>query len=112
MDNALKYHTIILELLNEFVTFWHNGDGVERKVLYDAQSTTYTLVSYGWQDKKHYLHGITFHLHRVDTKIWIHQNNTQYLIADELVEKGVARKDIVLGFVEPEARAYSGFAVA
>ena len=34
------------------------------------------------------------------------------MIADELVEKGVAKEDIVLGFIEPEARQYSGFAAA
>jgi hypothetical protein len=112
MDNTLKYHNSIMELLNEFITFWHNGDGVERKVLYDAQSKTYTLVSYGWQEKKRYLHGIAFHLQIIDSKVWIHQNNTAYLIADELIEKGVAREDIVLGFLPERDRAYSGFAVA
>jgi hypothetical protein len=48
----------------------------------------------------------------IDTKVWIHQNNTQYLIADELIEKGVAQEDIVLGFLSEQDRAYSGFAVA
>jgi XisI protein len=112
MDNTLNYHIIIMELLDEYIVFWQNGDGIERKVLYDNTSKTYTLVSYGWQDKKRYLHGISFHLQIIDSKVWIHQNNTQYLIADELIEKGVARTDIVLGFIHERDRAYSGFASA
>jgi hypothetical protein len=101
-----------MELLNEFIAFWQNGDGVERKVLYDEASKTYTLISYGWQDKKRYLHGTAFHLQIIGTKVWIHQNNTEAMITDELIEKGVAREDIVLGFLPERDRAYSGFAVA
>lgn len=33
------------------------------------------------------------------------------MIADELMERGGGQSDIVLGFVAPSARAYSGFAV-
>jgi hypothetical protein len=112
MDKTLKYHTIILELLGEFVDFWHNGDGVERKVLYDEKSQTYTLIYYGWQDNKRYLHGVSFHLQRIEDKIWIHQNNTQYLIADELIEKGIAKEDIILGFSYEVHRQYENNHVA
>jgi hypothetical protein len=45
-------------------------------------------------------------------KIWIQCNNTEREIVDELMEKGVERQDIVLGFIPPYARIHSGFAVA
>ena len=103
MDKKLRYHKSILELLAEYVDFWHNDDGIERKVLYDEKSKTYTLLYYGWQYGKRYLHGISFHLQLKGESVWIHQNNTQYLIADELIENGIAKEDIVLGFLhEPK----------
>lgn len=55
---------------------------------------------------------MAFHFDIVDEKIWIQQNNTEAMIADELVERGVPATDIVLGFVVPDARQFSGFAVA
>jgi XisI protein len=107
MDKALKYHHIISELFEEFINFWDNGDGVQRKSLYDEHSKTYTLVYYGWQDNKRYLHGIAFHLQLLDDEVWIHQNNTQYLIIDELVEKGIEKTDIVIGFIPNMVKKYT-----
>ena len=34
------------------------------------------------------------------------------MIADELVARGVPKSDIVLGFIAPEVRTYTGFAAA
>ena len=34
------------------------------------------------------------------------------MVADELIERGVAQEDIVLGFQPPYARPYTGFATA
>ena len=48
----------------------------------------------------------------INEKIWIQQNNTEAKIVDELLERGVLREDIVLGFQHPQTRAISGFAVA
>lgn len=112
MDKSLIYHNTILAVLQEFVDFWENGDGIIRNVFYDNSNQTYMLVGYGWQEKKRYIHSVYFHLQLIGTKVWIHQNNTQYLIADELIEKGVNREDIVLGFLSERDREYSGFAVA
>jgi hypothetical protein len=39
-------------------------------------------------------------------------NNTEYEVVDEFMAAGVDRNDIVLGFVPPQARHFSGFAVA
>ncbi|TAF92595.1 MAG: hypothetical protein EAZ32_00835 [Cytophagia bacterium] len=39
-------------------------------------------------------------------------NNTEREIVDELLANGVPKSDIVLGFMPPHARHFSGFAVA
>jgi hypothetical protein len=48
----------------------------------------------------------------IDGKIWIQQNNLEELIVDELEAKGVEKSEIVLAFLPPEMREFSGFAVA
>ena len=47
-----------------------------------------------------------------DGKIWLLTDNTEEGIANELVEAGVPKESIVLGFYSPEMREVGEFAVA
>lgn len=40
------------------------------------------------------------------------RDGTEDGIANELVQAGIPKEDIVLGFHEPDVRPYTGFAVA
>ncbi len=51
------------------------------------------------------------HLDIIGDKIWIQRDGTDRPIADELVEAGVPKEDIVLAFYPENMRAYTGFAV-
>ena len=53
-----------------------------------------------------------FHLDIKNGKIWIQRNQTDRQIADELVEMGVPKEDIVLGIQPSYAREHTGFGVA
>jgi len=48
----------------------------------------------------------------IDGKIWIQRDGTEYGIANELVEAGIPKEHIVLGFQSEEVRPYTDFAVA
>lgn len=52
------------------------------------------------------------HLDIKEGKIWIWQNNTDAFVADDLVERGIPKTDIVLAFNAPQERQFTGFAVA
>lgn len=112
MDNTLKYQSIIIDLLNEYADFWKSTRGIQHQVIADKEQRHYQLVMLGWQDGKRYVHTLAFHIDIINGKVWIQQNNTEALIADELVAAGVQKNDIILGFIAPEARQYTGFAVA
>jgi hypothetical protein len=112
MDKIVKYQNAIISLFQEYDDFWGNSNGLKNHIIIDKERNSFAMVTMGWQNPNSYAHLLCFHIEIIDGKIWIHENNTEAMIADELVEKGVARKDIVLGFVEPVARAYSGYAVA
>ena len=47
-----------------------------------------------------------------DGKVWLQHDGTDILVAEKLLESGVAKSDLVLGFHEPLMRADTGFAVA
>ena len=110
MDKTIKYKKAILKLFHEYDQFWGKTGGLENRVVVDAKKQNYLFVSFGWQHPESYTHLLCFHVEIIADKVWIHENNTEALLADELVQKGVARTDIILGFVEPEVRIYTGFA--
>lgn len=77
----------------------------------DEEHHHFQLLSIGWHNNR-FIYTIAFHFDIIDNKVWIQQNNTDVLIADELNEKEIPKEDIVLGFLSQDARAYSGFAMA
>ena len=52
------------------------------------------------------------HFDIIDDKVWVQQNNTDWEVGDMLEERGVLKSDIVVGFLPPELRAYTKYAVA
>ncbi len=52
------------------------------------------------------------HLDIKDDKIWIQQNMTDVNLAQELLEMGIDKEDIVLGLQLPYKRPYTGYGVA
>jgi hypothetical protein len=50
--------------------------------------------------------------HIRDEKIWIQHDGTEGGIANELVERGVPKQDIVLAFHSPFKRQFTEFAVS
>ncbi|MEM7530897.1 MAG: element excision factor XisI family protein, partial [Chloroflexota bacterium] len=51
------------------------------------------------------------HFDIINNKIWLQHNGTEMQLASELVEMGVPKQDIVLGFHSPFRRQFSGYAV-
>ncbi|MEM6701025.1 MAG: XisI protein, partial [Bacteroidota bacterium] len=76
----------------------------------DKENRRYQVVTMGW-DKDVFIHDCPIHLDIINDKIWIQQNNTELDLAEILVEKGVDRSEIVLGFLSPKLREYTDYAV-
>ena len=107
-----KYEKIIVSTLREYAeAFNQHKSTVEAKVIADYEGKHFQLLNCGWQNDK-YLFYVIFHFDILNGKVWVQENRTDVLIAHELVEKGVDKKDIVLGLQFPELREDSGYAVA
>ena len=81
------------------------------QVLFDDERGRYLVLDIGWDDDK-YLHTTPIHLDLIGDKIWIQYDGTEEGIAADLLEAGVPKEDIVLGFRHPKIREHTGFAVA
>ena len=86
--------------------------GIEFQVITDTRNNHFQLVETGWYEKQ-FIHSVIFHFQiKPDGKIWLLANNTDILVAEELVKKGVSASDIVIGFHRESVRQFTGFAVA
>ena len=112
MDNKIiKYQNSIIDLLSYYADRYNQGDSLKHYVIKDKESNHFQLIMMGFENGI-FIHSCIYHFDIIDEKIWLQVNNTDNLIADELMEKGVPRTDIVIGFHEPHLRKYTGFAVA
>ena len=102
MDKTIKYQKAILDLFQDYDKFWGQSGGLQNRIIADTIQNAFAMISFGWQNEETYTHLLCFHIEIIKGKVWIHENNTEALIADELVEKGVAQEDIILGFLESD----------
>ncbi|MFN6486119.1 MULTISPECIES: XisI protein [unclassified Nostoc] len=111
MDTRLKYQDIIKTVLQNHANY-RTGlpDGYASQVLFDDERGQYLVLDIGWSGDK-YLHATPIHLSLIDEKIWIQWDDTEEGVATDLLEAGVPKKDIVLGFRHPKVRQHTGFAV-
>lgn len=113
MDKLVLYQGAIISFLKEYASIPNavpTGD-VKENLIIDTENNHFQLLSVGWQKNK-FIFAPILHFDIVDGKVWIQQNNTEVFVADELMARGIAKDDIVLGFQAPIVRPHTGFAVA
>ncbi len=83
----------------------------ETQLVCDRERDHYQLLSLGWQGHRLF-YSVLIYLDMKDGKVWIQRNETDRLIAQELVALGVGREDIVLGLQPVYARVDTEYRVA
>jgi XisI protein len=118
MDTTLaqkiaNYQSYIIEILeNRAKLVPVTMEKVERQVIADTTRNHFQLVSVGWW-RENFRHSTILHFDiKPDGKIWIQVNWTEDDVAEMLMEKGVLKSEIVIGFHPPYVRPHTGFAVA
>jgi hypothetical protein len=81
------------------------------RTVFDESVDAYLVMVEGWQEVRR-LHGCLAHVEIRGDKIWILQDGTERGIAADLLDAGVPRDRIVLGFKSPHSRGHTRFAVA
>lgn len=78
------------------------------KVL-DEVGGHYLLFNNTWKDGRRY-YGCFLHIDIYpDGKIWLQHDGTDLNVAEQLLEAGIAKEEIVLGFQPPSVRGVLGF---
>jgi XisI protein len=112
MDTQLNYRNIVKTVLKEHVDYRTAlPDGYKSQALFDDEHGQYLVLDMGWSGD-HYLHATPIHVSLIDGKIWIQFDDTEEGVVTDLLEAGVPKDDIVLGFRHPRIRQHTDFAVA
>lgn len=111
MDRIEAYKKIIQDCLMEEADKPINPNyAVPCVFVQDQLADRFILLAKGWL-KKRYVHYFIYHIEIIDEKIWIHEDRTDTGIALALVERGIPKSAIILGYLPNYARALSEFGV-
>lgn len=108
MAQVDQYRELVQEVLRSRVYSWPD---VEGQLIFDTERDHYQLVNVGWQDDWHRVYGTVIHIDIKDGKLWIQWDGTDDAVAAELLERGIPKSDIVIGFHAPYKRQFTEFAV-
>ena len=112
MDKIKFFQNQILEILADNAAYYKGTTNpLNLHIISDKTNNHFQLLMLGWEDDQ-YIFQCLFHLDIIDNKIWIQWNETDFPIENELIKRGVAADEIVLGLKHPKRRQYSDFAVA
>ncbi len=110
MDKIKKYRELIEKLINEYAQYKPSYGNIEVQTVFDKERDHYQLLNVGWHDYRR-VRGCVLQIDiKNDGKIWIQHDGTEIGVANELVEWGVPKEDIVLAYHAPYKRKYTGFA--
>jgi len=111
MEKIKQYRIISKKLIAELGNRKNQAShGLKYQVINDDGIGNYLLLRNGWKGSSRF-YGIIVHIEVTDKgKVWLHQDNTDLIIADMLLERGVSESDLVLGFHPPAMREETGMA--
>lgn len=115
MATINEYRQIVKHLLTDYLNLAASSGSnaeqrVETEMVFDTEHDHYQLVNVGWENERR-IYGCILHIDIKDGKLWIQHNGTELAVAEALVEFGVSKDQIVLGFQSPSRRKYSEFAI-
>ena len=113
MDKLAQYRGYVQKVLLDYAEFrkpTRPDDELALQAIFDPKRDRYQLIYVGWYQGDR-VYGPVLQLDIINGKIWLQLNGTEDDITQDLMELGVPRQDIVLGFHSPYMRQFTDFAV-
>ncbi|HEY7544103.1 MAG TPA: XisI protein [Blastocatellia bacterium] len=109
MDKLSNYREIVRRIIIEYASYKPSHGQIETEAIIDSESDHYEVMHVGWDGVRR-VHGSVIHIDIIDEKVWIQYDGTSRPVAEALLEAGIPREDIVLGFHPADVRKYTDFA--
>ncbi|GAB4187766.1 MAG: hypothetical protein Fur006_27830 [Coleofasciculaceae cyanobacterium] len=111
MDKLAYYRDIVRRLIFEYASHQPANGQIEVEAVIDPDRDHYEVVHVGWDGTRR-VHGSVVHIDIIGDKVWIQYDGTSQPVAEALLEAGIPREAIVLGFHPVELRQYTDFAIS
>lgn len=99
MDKIATYKLAVRKVMEEIAAMVPSDENVETQLIMDDERGHYLLFSVGWENKDYREYSPFVHIDVKSTgKVWIQHDGTDLKIALMLVDEGIPKGDIVLGF--------------
>ena len=110
MEKLAQYQKFVQNLLSRYVECQPTQKQTEIQAVFDTVRNHYQIMHVGWQGNR-WVHSCSVHVDIKDGKSWIQWNGTEDDSAQELIELGVPKNDIVIGSHAPYMRQLTEFVV-
>jgi hypothetical protein len=111
MDSLDSYRQAVEQVLTVYTKILYAHGELRCEALFDREHDRYALITLGWNTGKR-VHFPLVHIDIIGDKVWIEKDNTEGGVAPELVQAGIPKSQIVLGFRPPEVRKHTEYAIA
>ena len=111
MDALVQYRQLIQNILTDYTRVPYAYGDIQFETVFDRDADRYLVVILGREDIRR-VHGCLIHVDIIDGKVWIQRDGTEEGMANELINAGIPREHIVLGFRSPNRRKLTELAVA
>ncbi len=111
MDKLNTYRKYIKDLLSQYDSEEKREQNWESELIFDEKQDHYLWMKVGWNGSKRIYYSV-IHFDIKEGKIWLQQNATDLNPAEDLIDMGVTREDIVLGLQPPFKRPFTDYGVA
>lgn len=116
MDKITEYKKIVRKVVESAVALSPEiEDGIENQLITDDEHGHYLYFGVGWEGGgKRWFYATFIHIDvKPNGRVWLQHDGTDLRIAERLIENGVFKGDIVIGFQPPHVREnMPDFAVA
>ena len=101
MDTIGIYQKIVEQVLRKHIQLPSSQfPAIQDILIIDSDKRHFIVLSMGWNDQK-YIHQVAFHIEvKSNGQVWIHENRTDVLIDEELINEGIPAKNIIPGMLE------------
>lgn len=111
VNNKIEsYQQIIIDILISEAREFSLQPELEDQVIADLERNHFQLLRIGWVDDDRILQILIQIDIKPDGKIWLQENQTELRLDDELLKRGIAASEIVLGMHPPSYRQFTEFA--
>ncbi|MEM0993447.1 MAG: element excision factor XisI family protein [Bacteroidota bacterium] len=112
MDRINAYKDIIKEeLCYQASKSPSNAPDLKQQLIFDEERSNFLVIISGWQDYA-YVHQCIFHVEVKEGLVYVHEDRTDIVLVDILIEKGIPKSVIVPSFLPIYERELGAYAVA